>query len=105
MWKDAGPRWSVKDVRVDKVDNGSARVTVTADLPAVSAAYTMQYTIYATGDVVVWCYYRPGSEALAMMPRFGTELLVSPGLENIAWYGRGPNETMIDRQFERIGEY
>ena len=40
-----------------------------------------------------------------MMPRFGTELVVSAGLENLAWYGRGPKETYIDRQFERVGVY
>ena len=40
-----------------------------------------------------------------MMPRFGTELVASPGLENLTWYGRGPHETMIDRKFERIGVY
>ena len=40
-----------------------------------------------------------------MMPRFGTELVVAPGLENITWYGRGPKETMIDREFERVGVY
>jgi beta-galactosidase len=40
-----------------------------------------------------------------MMPRFGTELVAAPGLENIAWYGRGPVETHVDRQFERIGVY
>ena len=45
----------------------------------------------------VECRYKPGTEKLAMMPRFGTELVVAPGLENIAWYGRGPKETMIDR--------
>ena len=40
-----------------------------------------------------------------MMPRFGTELLVWPGLEELTWYGRGPIETMIDREFERVGVY
>ena len=40
-----------------------------------------------------------------MMPRFGTELVLAPGLENVTWYGRGPAETYIDRQFERIGLY
>jgi beta-galactosidase len=39
------------------------------------------------------------------MPRFGSELAVAPGLENITWYGRGPVETHTDRQFERIGVY
>ena len=40
-----------------------------------------------------------------MMPRFGTELVVAPGFENLAWYGRGPKETLVDRAFERIGVY
>jgi beta-galactosidase len=40
-----------------------------------------------------------------MMPRFGMELLLAPGLENITWYGRGPAPTYIDRDYERIGVY
>ena len=32
-----------------------------------------------------------------MIPRFGIELVVSPGLESLAWYGRGPVETYVDR--------
>jgi len=40
-----------------------------------------------------------------MLPRFGTELVVAAGLENLSWYGRGPVETHIDRQFERIGRF
>ena len=39
------------------------------------------------------------------MPRFGTELVAAPGLENLTWYGRGPVETYIDRRFERMGVY
>ena len=40
-----------------------------------------------------------------MMPRFGMELVVSPGFEHITWYGRGPAETYVDRAFERVGVY
>jgi beta-galactosidase len=54
---------------------------------------------------VVETKYQPGNEPRAMMPRFGNELVIAPGLENLAWYGRGPIETYIDRQFERIGVY
>jgi beta-galactosidase len=105
LWREAGPRWDVKDVRVETVDDGTARITVRAGLPVVGATYTTTYTVYGTGDVVVECSYQPGTEKVAMMPRFGNELVVSPGLENITWYGRGPKETMIDRQFERVGVY
>ena len=105
LWRDAGAQWSVKDVRIDKVDDSTARITVNADLPGVGATYSMTYTVYGTGDMIVDSTYQPGSEKVAMMPRLGTELVASPGLENLTWYNSGPHETMIDRKFERIGVY
>jgi beta-galactosidase len=105
LWKEAGPRRETKAVRVESLNSSTARVTVQTDLPVVGSTYSTTYTIYGTGDVVVDCSYTPGTEKLSMMPRFGSELVVAPGLENIAWYGRGPQETMIDRAFERIGVY
>ena len=105
VWREAGPRWAVKDVRVEEVDGETARVTVRADLPVVKGSYTTTYTITGDGAIQVEARYQPGAATLAMMPRFGNELVVAPGLETITWYGRGPKETEIDRQFERIGEY
>jgi beta-galactosidase len=105
VWREAGPSWSVKDVKVERVDAGSARVTVSAVLPLVDAAYTLTYTVTGDGVVAVDAAYKPGARPLAMMPRFGLELVVSPGLERVTWYGRGPIETYSDRQFERVGLY
>jgi beta-galactosidase len=105
LWKNAGPLWQVKNVTVTRLSDASARVTVAARLPVVDAMYAITYTIYGSGDVIVECRYEPGLENLSMMPRFGTELLAAPGLENLTWYGRGPKETMVDRNFERIGVY
>jgi beta-galactosidase len=105
LWRNAGSFWEVTNVKVTKVDERSAKIAVEARLPEIGATVAMHYTIYGSGDVIVETSYRPGSEKRAMMPRFGTELVVAPGLENITWYGRGPVETYIDRQFERIGVY
>ena len=105
LWREAGPRWDVKEVTVEKVDGSTVKVAVRAGLPLVGAAYVMTYTIHGDGTVQVECSYKPGAEKLSMMPRFGTELVVAPGFENLAWYGRGPKETLIDRAFERIGVY
>jgi beta-galactosidase len=105
VWKDAGPLWEVKNVQVTRLGTTSARVDVAAKLPVVGAQYNISYTVYGSGDVIVECRYTAGKGNFSMMPRFGTELLVSPGLEELTWYGRGPIETMIDREFERVGVY
>jgi beta-galactosidase len=105
LWREAGPRWEVQTVAVEKQGDNAANISVTAALPIVGASYSMTYTIYGDGDIMVQSSYKPGNEKFSMMPRFGNELIVAPGLENISWYGRGPKETMIDRQFERIGIY
>lgn len=104
-WRNAGPSWSVKDVQSRMVNPGTAQIVVQADLPLVAARYTMTYTVMGNGDVVVEGSYQPGTQKLAMMPRFGMDLIVSPGFEKMTWYGRGPAETYVDRQFERVGEY
>jgi beta-galactosidase len=105
VWRNAGPEWVVKSARVERIDARSARITVEGELAGAGAGYSMTYTVYGSGDVLVECSYRPADKPLAMIPRMGTELVAAAGLENLAWYGRGPVETYIDRQFERVGVY
>jgi beta-galactosidase len=105
VWREAGPRWEVRDVRVERVNDSTAKVSLSAALPVTGGIYAMTYTIFGTGDVLVESTYQPGTKKVAMMPRFGHSLVAVPGLENITWNGRGPKETYVDRQFERIGVY
>lgn len=105
VWRDAGPSWEVEDVQVERMSDRAARILVKSRLPAVGAAYSMVYSVSGGGDVIVEAAYQPGGRDLAMMPRAGAELVVAPGLENLTWYGRGPVETYVDRQFERVGVY
>ena len=104
-WRAASEAWAPSEVALKDVTPSSAKVVVSADIPAVGAATMVTYTVHASGDVIVETAYTPGTQRAPMMPRFGTELVVAPGLENVAWYGRGPNETYVDRQFERVGLY
>ena len=105
LWREAGPSWASRNVKIERLDARSARVTVHGELAAVGAGYTVTYTIYGSGDVIVEGSYQPGSRALAMMPRFGMELVLASGLEKMTWYGRGPAPTYADRDYERIGTY
>jgi beta-galactosidase len=105
LWRNAGASWNIKNIALSKVDERTAKIEVNATLPDTGSSVVMLYMISGGGDVIVETKYRPGNEPRSMMPRFGNELVVAPGLENLTWYGRGPIETYIDRQFERIGVY
>jgi beta-galactosidase len=105
IWRSAGQSWSVRNVQVRRIDERSATVTIDGELAAVGAAYTLAYTVYGSGDVIVEASYKPGRNKLAMMPRFGTELVVAAGFDAMAWYGRGPVPTYIDRNYEKVGVF
>ncbi len=105
VWREAGASWKVTDVQVGRVDESTATIVVRGLLPLVDAKYTATYTIRENGELTVKAEYQPGAKPLAMMPRFGMELVVAPGFERMTWYGRGPAETYVDRAFERVGVY
>jgi beta-galactosidase len=102
-WREAGPGWRVTSVETTRTGDATARVSVTAELPGVGASYVMTYDIWGSGLVFVTGRYTPGAAPVPMMPRFGTELVLAPGLEHVRWWGRGPDETYADRAFEPIG--
>jgi beta-galactosidase len=104
-WREAGAAWKVTDVQVQRLDDSTATIVVQALLPLVDAKYTTSYTVHGDGTILVKADYQPGTRPVAMMPRFGMELVMAPGYERMAWYGRGPAETYVDRAFERVGVY
>jgi beta-galactosidase len=105
VWREAGASWKVTEVQLSRVDESTATIVVRGALPLVDAKYAATYTIREDGELTVKAEYQPGAKPLAMMPRFGMELVVAPGFERMTWYGRGPVETYVDRAFERVGVY
>ncbi len=105
IWRDQGSALETDSALVERIDDKSARITVRGKLDEADDSYTTTYLVYGNGDVIVESSYTPAEQKVPMMPRFGTELILSPGLENIAWYGRGPAPTYIDRNYERVGIY
>ncbi len=103
-WKTEGQKWA-PTMTVGQPTPSSATIVFEGAMPESGATLKQTYTVYSSGDIVVDTSFTPGTAKLAMMPRFGTELLVSKSLSNISWYGRGPVETYWDRQFEPIGVY
>ena len=55
------------------------------------------YTLYGSGDVWIDLHVRPNA-GLPFLPRIGLQMQLPTDLEQLAWYGRGPQEVYVDRQ-------
>lgn len=68
-------------------------ITAPSHLPHV--AFTVLWKVLATGDIIadVKAKVRP---SLYGLPRFGLELLLREGIEELEYYGYGPTSSYID---------
>ena len=102
VWKDAGRIRTLERLETRRVGPGEVRIDVELGLPAVNARHYLSYQVYGTGDVVVTSRFVPasvvmGDGGLPDMPRFGMRFTLSPELDDVSWYGRGPHENYRDR--------
>ena len=95
QWREAGASWQAGSAKVERLDARSARVTVPGRLTAVGASYTLTYTIYGSGDVIVEGAYQPGNNTLAMMPRFRSSPPRSVKKRETPWRSRSSGPTKI----------
>ncbi len=86
---------------VDKTSN-SRCVVVKSEMRAQNNLgdfpYQLIYTIWDNGmvdiDVKISNTANTGE-----MARIGLQMSLSPGMENVKWYGRGPQESYVDRKY------
>jgi len=104
-WRAAGDKWEVTDVKFEQPNDATVRVTVDGKLPEQQAVCNLTYTILGSGDILVDMSYKAGSKKLPEMPKFGLQMRMPGGFENVAWYGRGPHETYWDRKDAPVGRY
>ena len=64
-------------------------------------AHIHRYTLLATGELVVDNIVRTGAE-IVDIPRVGVSMVLSPGLEQLTWFGRGPWDNYCDRKASAI---
>jgi beta-galactosidase len=105
VWRVASESWDVRSVTAAQVGGGAVRVEVDAAIPVISSGYTVTYTIFPSGDIYVDASFTPGIETLPMLPRFGMQMAMPAGFEQITWLGPGPEETYADRNEARVGCY
>jgi beta-galactosidase len=97
-WRDAGARREVTDVTVRALRDKAVEIKVTGTLPTtVESAYTTTYTVFGNGEIKVDHTLHPGASSLPYIPEVGSMLFLPGRLENLRYYGRGPEENHWDR--------
>jgi beta-galactosidase/beta-glucuronidase len=102
-WKDAG-----LDRLQDRLDQCSwtldnnrliVRCRTIQAPPVIHPACTTEwtYTIYGDGTLRVDCQFLPRAD-LPYLPRLGNRWALSSELDQITWYGRGPQESYPDKK-------
>jgi beta-galactosidase/evolved beta-galactosidase subunit alpha len=67
---------------------------------------TLTYTIHGSGDILIDIHGYPQGAFPRTLPRIGLTTTLPGGLEEVAWYGRGPGEAYSDtQQANRVGIY
>ncbi|RME73085.1 MAG: hypothetical protein D6781_01010, partial [Verrucomicrobia bacterium] len=105
IWREAARRANVEVALISRDDHGAVHIRVAADLPAVEGRHTLDYRIRRDGSIEVTSTYHAGEKPLPMLPRFGVDLVLAAGLEEVEWYGTGPESSYIDRSVGLKGVY
>lgn len=72
------------------------RQTAACDAVADAVLHAHDYHIHADGRIVVENAFHV-HEALTDLPRLGVTLTLPDGFEDLAWFGKGPWESYVDR--------
>ena len=85
------------------------KVASTVTMTGIRSAgfrHRMEWTFCPDGTVAVANTATPFGDMPKSLPRLGLGWRLSPALENMAWYGRGPHENYIDRNSSAfVGRY
>jgi beta-galactosidase len=103
-WAGMGGKLRVTALTATQDGPNKVRVEASHAYPDRKATWQTIYTVFGDGEIQVEVSYKPGEGGPAPL-RQGTSLILPAGFENIAWYGRGPRPTYIDRAFEPMGLY
>lgn len=104
-WK--SPEMKKKGFQVEQKGN-NVLVTVNYELPALSANLKMTYEVNYQGEIRI-CEAMTVDKSKDKMPhlfRYGMQMVMPGSFDRIDYYGRGPVENYIDRNYsQHLGRY
>lgn len=67
---------------------------------------TATYTIHNDGSIELLCQVTPSGQQPESLPRIGVEMILPAEFDHFTWFGRGPQESYIDRKLGvKMGRY
>jgi len=93
-WPNAWQRRRLRSFEIGRSDDAVVSVVAQYALPLIRTPLKVLYTLFGSGDLVIEAEMVPRRELL----RFGMQFDVPAAYERLTWFGRGPHETMWDRQ-------
>ncbi len=99
-WREAGKSRNVS--AADENKEKEAAITFDFDLVNESgepiAKYKSVYTVFGTGDIIVENKFKMTKDELPEIVRMGMNLIMPRKFDQMAWLGRGPWESYVDRK-------
>ena len=99
IWKEAGQNAKTKMSQSILKDDNTVRFQIEYELPdSIQANVIVQYSVSATGEILINYKFKPSQIDLPKIPRVGIQLKVPSDFQFVKWYGKGPHETYWDRK-------
>ena len=96
--KDAAENFQVEECSIEAKEK-VVNVHVSGTIAGIDSPNTIDYQIYANGDIVVTNSFTPAnSSAVGDIAQVGMRMTVPKEYENVTYYGRGPQENYVDRK-------
>jgi beta-galactosidase len=105
-WKEATQKPTLLSWKYTNEKN-TIKVTAIYSLPQVFSELKLDYEFNAENELLVSASLNiDANKKTPMLPRFGMEMQLSKDFENITYYGKGPFENYIDRNYaSKVGLY
>jgi beta-galactosidase len=106
-WKDATENPTLVSWTYSATKDNKILVKATYNLTSVSSTLELNYEINSNGELAVKEQLNiDKTKEQPVLPRFGMEIIVPKDFSNMSYYGRGPHENYIDRNYSsQVGVY
>lgn len=106
-WKQATENPILIDWQYKSFNDNTIKVAVIYSLPQVFSELRLDYEMNSNGELLVSAALNIAKDKeTPMLPRFGMELILPKTFENISYYGKGPFENYLDRNYSaKVGIY